>query len=70
MDLNKRAAASVGVTVTGVRATGVTVTLRIYIPRSNLSRVINIPKVFLKFLIAPFRQMLGEYSDQATTTSY
>jgi hypothetical protein len=49
MDLNKRAAGSVGVTVMGVTATGVTVTLRIYIPRSNLSRVINIPKVFLKF---------------------
>jgi len=38
-----------GVTVTGVTATGVTVNIRIYIPCSNLSRVINVPKVFLKF---------------------
>jgi hypothetical protein len=39
MDLNTSAADSVRVTVT----------LRIYIPCSNLSRVINIPKVFLNF---------------------
>jgi hypothetical protein len=54
MDLNKIAANSVGVTatgvtVTGVTVTGVTVTLKIYIPCSNLSRVINFPKVFLRF---------------------
>ena len=38
-----------GVTINGVTATGVTVNIRIYIPCSNLSRVINVPKVFLKF---------------------
>jgi len=39
MSLNKSATDSADVTVT----------LRIYIPCSNLSRVINVPKIFLKF---------------------